>query len=254
MGSDVTPTAIKMQYNASIRALSRRQIALFDAETAKVMGSDITASSLNNHFHRTVKVLGNRQMWMLSTGQDSKNVSLDGLGGEIVAIMGSDVTVEAIKQQIGKRIKVLGSRETKMRTAGQDPKNVDLEDLMPSKKEKEMDKHMGDCTASRSGLRFQFDTRYKVIAKDQKAMLAVDKYPLTVDIATSGKTEVQQCFGSDASAGGIKFQFATTIKKNVDQIRSARAAGKDCKDIVFNSNGLLDSHILLRGLNTYMFP
>ncbi|TGO22794.1 hypothetical protein BPAE_0154g00050 [Botrytis paeoniae] len=257
MGSDVTPTAIKIQYNATIRALSRRQIVLFDAgkdpldvslvnskETARIMGSDATASSLKNHFHRTVKVLGNRQMSMLAAGKDSKDVSLDKLGlseskGEIVAIMESDVTVEAIKQQIGKRIKVLGSRQTKMRAAGQDPKNVDLEDLMPSKKEKgEMDKHMGDCTIP--GLRFQFDTRYKVIAKRQKAILAAGKNPSTVDIFTGGKTEVQKCFGSDASAVGIKFQFATTIKKNVDQIRNARAAGKDCKDIItFNSNGLL---------------
>ncbi|TGO56129.1 hypothetical protein BCON_0082g00420 [Botryotinia convoluta] len=217
MGSDVTPTTIKIQYNATIKTLSRRQIALFDAgkdpldvslnnpkgETARIMGSDTTPSSLQNHFRRTVKVLGNRQMSMLAA--------------EIVEIMGSDVTVE-VKQQIGKRIKVLGSRQTKMRTA-------------------EMDKFMGDSTVN--GLRFQFDTRYKVIAKRQKAMLAAGRNPSTVDIVTGGKTEVQKCFGSDATPGRIKFQFATTIKKNVDQIRSARAAGKDCKDITFNSNGLL---------------
>ncbi|TGO70383.1 hypothetical protein BOTNAR_0001g00590 [Botryotinia narcissicola] len=251
MGSDVTPTAIKMQYNATIRVLSRRQIALFDAgkdpldvslnnpkgETARIMELDTTASFQKNHFRRTVKLLGNCQMSMLAAGKDSKDASLDGLG-KIFAIMGSDVTVDAIKQQIGKRIKVLGSRQTKMRAAGQDPINVDLEGLMPSKKEKgEMDRHMGDCTAP--GLRFQFDTRYKVIAKRQKAMLAAGKNPSTVDVVTVGKTEVQKCFGSDATPGGIKFQFATTIKKHVDQIRSVRAAGKDCKDITFNSNGLL---------------
>ncbi|TGO42507.1 hypothetical protein BHYA_0007g00060 [Botrytis hyacinthi] len=252
MGSDVTPTAIKMQYNATIRALSRRQVALFDAgkdpldvslnnpksETARIVGSDTTASSLKNHFHCIVKLLGSRQVAMLAAGEDSKDASLDGLGGEIVAIMGSDVTVDAIKQQIGKRVKVLGSRQTKMRATGRDPKNVDLEGLMPSKKEKgELDRHMGDCTAL--GLRFQFDTRYKVIAKRQKAMLAAGKNPSTIDIVTGGKTEVHKCFGSDATPSGIKFQFATTIKKHVDQIRSARAAGKDCKDITFNSNGLL---------------
>ncbi|KAF7901072.1 hypothetical protein EAF00_003293 [Botryotinia globosa] len=100
-----------------------------------------------------------------------------------------------------------------------------------------MERHMGDCPAP--GLRFQFETRYKVIAKRQKAMLAAGKNPSTVDVVTGGKTEVQKCFGSDATTGGIKFQFATTIKKHVDQIRSARAAGKDCKDITINSNGLL---------------
>lgn len=42
MGSDVTPTAIKMQYNATIRVLSRRQIALFDE------GKDPLDVSLSN--------------------------------------------------------------------------------------------------------------------------------------------------------------------------------------------------------------
>ncbi|KAM0132414.1 hypothetical protein ACHAP3_006451 [Botrytis cinerea] len=258
MGSATPASHIKSQLRETIKPLSERLIAMRDAdedckdvdltdlgsrrykaETARIMGSDTTASSLKNHFHRTVKVLGNRQMLMLAAGRDSKDVSLDKLGlsepKEIVAIMGSDVTIEAIKQQIGKRIKVLGSRQTEMRAAGHDPKNVDLEDLAAPKKDKgEMDKLMGDSTAN--GLRFQFDTRYKIIAKRQKAMLAAGKNPSTVDIVTGGKTEVQKCFGSDASTGGIKFQFATSIKRNVDQIRSARAAGKDCKDITFNSN------------------
>ncbi|CAD6443648.1 ba322ab6-cabc-4c17-89f2-6995816ea521 [Sclerotinia trifoliorum] len=205
MGSDVTALAVKMRYSTKIRVLSRRQIAMVDAgldpldalnslegETARIMGSDTTASSLKHHFQRTVKLLGRRQMSMLAEGNDSKDVSLDKLGlsaskGEIVAIMGSDVSAEAIKQQIGKRIKVIGSRQTKMRAAGQDPKDVDLEDLMPSKRDKsEMDKLMGDCTSG--GIRFQFDTRYKVIGERQKAMLAAGQNPSTVDIVTSGKT------------------------------------------------------------------
>ncbi|EDN97078.1 predicted protein [Sclerotinia sclerotiorum 1980 UF-70] len=205
MGSDVTALAVKMWYNTKVRALSRRQIAMVDAgedpldalnslkgETARIMGSDTTASSLKHHFQRTVKLLGRRQMSMLAEGNDSKDVSLDKLGlteskGEIAAIMGSDVSTEAIKQQIGKRIKVIGSRQTKMRAAGQDPKNVDLEDLMSSKKDKgEMDKLVGDFTVG--GIRFQFDTRYKVIGEGQKAMLAAGQNPSVVDIVTSGKT------------------------------------------------------------------
>ncbi|EMR83046.1 hypothetical protein BcDW1_8378 [Botrytis cinerea BcDW1] len=272
MGSATPASHIKSQLRETIKPLSERLIAMRDAdedckdvdltdlgsrrykaETARIMGSDTTASSLKNHFHRTVKVLGNRQMLMLAAGRDSKDVSLDKLGLKIVAIMGSDVTIEAIKQQIGKRIKVLGSRQTEMRAAGHDPKNVDLEDLAAPKKDKgEMDKLMGDSTAN--GLRFQFDTRYKIIAKRQKAMLAAGKNPSTVDIVTGGKTEVQKCFGSDASTGGIKFQFATSIKRNVDQIRSARAAGKDCKDITFNSNGLLIHTFHCAHWNTCTFP
>ncbi|KAF5874488.1 uncharacterized protein Bfra_004498 [Botrytis fragariae] len=207
MGSDVTAISVKAQFRRSLRVLA--------AQVAKYMGSDVTSTAIKIQYNATIRALSRRQIAFFDAGKDPLDVSLNNPKGEIVAIMGSDVTVEAIKQQIGKRVKVLGSRQTKMRTA-------------------EMDKHMGDCTIS--GLRFQFDTRYKVIAKRQKAMLAAGKNPLTVDIVTGGKTEVQKCFGSDATPGGIKFQFATTIKKNVDQIRNARAAGKDCKDITFNSN------------------
>jgi hypothetical protein len=43
--------------------------------------------------------------------------------------------------------------------------------------------------------------------------------------------EIQKSFGSDATVGGIKFQFATRIKADVKLINDAKAAGIDCKDI-----------------------
>jgi|SRR6187402_659961 len=50
-------------------------------------------------------------------------------------------------------------------------------------------------------------------------------------------TEVAACFGSDATAAGIRFQFATRIKGDVKIIRDARARGIDCKDIKLESFG-----------------
>lgn len=47
-------------------------------------------------------------------------------------------------------------------------------------------------------------------------------------------TEVQQFFGSDATVGGIRFQFATNIKDNVQLLKQAREDGKDCKDVVLS--------------------
>ncbi|QSZ33889.1 hypothetical protein DSL72_005463 [Monilinia vaccinii-corymbosi] len=227
---------VKIQYIRDIRFHSRHQIALVAA------GKDpknVLESS------KRVEILGHRQVSMLAAGEDSKNVSLEMLSleqskDEIVAIMGSDVTFGAIKQQISKRIKALGSRQSQMRIAGEDPKNVDLGDLMPSKQRKEMNKHMGDSTAG--SIRYQFDTLYKVIARRQKAILADGKNPSTVDVETSSKTEIQECFDSDATIGGLKFQFSTSIKKNVDQIRNARIAGKDCKDITFGSNATAEKY------------
>lgn len=43
--------------------------------------------------------------------------------------------------------------------------------------------------------------------------------------------ELQKCFGSDATVGGIKFQFATRIKADIELIKNARAKSIDCKDI-----------------------
>lgn len=44
-------------------------------------------------------------------------------------------------------------------------------------------------------------------------------------------TEIQACFGSDATVGGLKFQFATRIRTDVNLINEARENGVDCKDI-----------------------
>lgn len=46
--------------------------------------------------------------------------------------------------------------------------------------------------------------------------------------------EIQKCFGSDASAAGIRFQFMTRIKADVKLINGARANGVDCKDITLS--------------------
>ncbi|KAM3088968.1 hypothetical protein ACMFMG_000588 [Clarireedia jacksonii] len=74
------------------------------------------------------------------------------------------------------------------------------------------------------GIRYQFDTRFKVVGKRQLVLLSAGEDPLS-------------CYGSDATAAGIKFQFATTFKKNVADIQAARLSGTDCKDITLNSLG-----------------
>ncbi|PVH77945.1 hypothetical protein DL98DRAFT_422919 [Cadophora sp. DSE1049] len=50
-----------------------------------------------------------------------------------------------------------------------------------------------------------------------------------------GGKQIAAWFGSDATVGGIKFQFSTTIKKNLDALRDGRARGLDCKDITLPS-------------------
>jgi hypothetical protein len=47
-------------------------------------------------------------------------------------------------------------------------------------------------------------------------------------------SDIKKCFGSDASAAGIKFQFMTRIKADVKLINDARASGVDCKDITLS--------------------
>jgi hypothetical protein len=131
------------------------------------------------------------------------------------------------------------------------------------------------------GIRYQFDTRYKVVGRRQLLLLSSGDDPLSVSLdglgnnnsATKGKAgwthapsrilflftwtvflplseryidsipEIQQCYGSDATAAGIKFQFATTFKKNVADIQAARSSGTDCKDITLSSLGY--NHFLL---------
>ncbi|CZT02253.1 uncharacterized protein RCO7_11042 [Rhynchosporium graminicola] len=44
-------------------------------------------------------------------------------------------------------------------------------------------------------------------------------------------------FGSDATAGGIRFQYFDRIKKDIDALRKGRADGVDCKEITLQSLG-----------------
>jgi hypothetical protein len=47
--------------------------------------------------------------------------------------------------------------------------------------------------------------------------------------------EVAAFFGSDATAVGIKFQFATRIKEDAAVLKEARVNGVDCKDVTLKS-------------------
>jgi hypothetical protein len=52
-------------------------------------------------------------------------------------------------------------------------------------------------------------------------------------------TDIQAYFGSDSTAGGIKFQYYSRIKPDVDLLLEARKNGIDCKDVRLggSSNG-----------------
>jgi hypothetical protein len=58
-------------------------------------------------------------------------------------------------------------------------------------------------------------------------------FEMAIDIAM--RTEIQQFFGSDATAGGIRFQFSARIKEDVSLLKQARIDGIDCKDVVLSA-------------------
>jgi hypothetical protein len=47
--------------------------------------------------------------------------------------------------------------------------------------------------------------------------------------------EIAECFGSDASAGGIRFQFDTRFRQDAKVINDARARRLDIQDITLPS-------------------
>jgi hypothetical protein len=47
--------------------------------------------------------------------------------------------------------------------------------------------------------------------------------------------EIAGCFGSDASTGGIRFQFGTRFRQDAKVINDARARGLDIQDITLPS-------------------
>lgn len=46
--------------------------------------------------------------------------------------------------------------------------------------------------------------------------------------------ELHEYFGSDATLGGLKFQFATRIKGDVQALKDSKSAGIDCKFAVLS--------------------
>ncbi|TAQ86433.1 hypothetical protein B7494_g5243 [Chlorociboria aeruginascens] len=76
--------------------------------------------------------------------------------------------------------------------------------------------------------------RIRPIAKQQLVMLGDGKDPKDIDLEYTSRNkgnEITSCFGSDATVGGVRFQFSTRIKNDANAIRAARAAGIDCKSL-----------------------
>jgi hypothetical protein len=66
--------------------------------------------------------------------------------------------------------------------------------------------------------------------------------------------EIQQFFGSDATAAGIRFQFATRIKDDVKLLKQARNEGKDCKDVELGGSAKCKCHKHFLDLCSCRFP
>ncbi|PQE06651.1 hypothetical protein CJF31_00009776 [Rutstroemia sp. NJR-2017a BVV2] len=138
------------------------------------------------------------------------------LESAIANVMGSDVNGPSIRFQFDTRFKVVGKRQLLLLSSGEDPMSVSLDGLGT----KNSTKGKASWAHAPSHVLFLFTwTVFLPLSEPY-----IDFIP-----------EIQQCYGSDATAAGIKFQFATTFKKNVADIQAARSSGTDCKDITLSS-------------------
>lgn len=128
MGSDVTPVAVKIQYNTKVRALSRRQAAMVgegkdpkDAlDSSKGCRKSCRYSAFSCHAFFSLQHL---------TRFHYSGVTLIKIPLETARIMGSDTTPSSLNHHFHRTVKVLGRRQLSILAAGGDSKDVSLDKL-----------------------------------------------------------------------------------------------------------------------------
>ncbi|KAE9364597.1 hypothetical protein N431DRAFT_447767 [Stipitochalara longipes BDJ] len=208
-------------------------------EIVKHYGSHSTKSGLLNHFDRdltpNVKLL--RQA--VANGQDAKSVILiEGVrpgqtGKEIARCFGKSITTKSIIDVFHRQVRPDVRLILETLKAGGDPEELLLAGIAKIIGAKTTAKCFGDGLNGKA-LSMHFLRNVRPSAQLILDALARGEDPaktVLVGSETKAAKEIQQCFGSDATAGGIKFQFATRFNKDVKLIKDARANGIDCKDI-----------------------
>ncbi|EKD13417.1 hypothetical protein MBM_08500 [Drepanopeziza brunnea f. sp. 'multigermtubi' MB_m1] len=88
---------------------------------ASLMGSDVTPSGLRFQFNDRIRPVGNRMVEMRAAGEDAKHLNLDGLysakgskrATETARVFGTDATPKAITHQVA-AMKLLGKKQVEM--------------------------------------------------------------------------------------------------------------------------------------------
>ncbi|TVY62724.1 hypothetical protein LSUE1_G006157 [Lachnellula suecica] len=113
-------------------------------------------------------------------------------------------------------------------------------------------KHFGDDTTP-GGLSKHMQRHVTPGVKSLQACVKAGNDPRALNIGGDGVNEIQQCFGSDATVLGLRFQVSTVIKPTVALIQKARAAGQDCKDLGIGTGSVASSKGRRHLLSNFIF-
>ncbi|KAG4439123.1 hypothetical protein IFR05_005410 [Cadophora sp. M221] len=223
-------------------------------EMVKYFGSDATSGSLKiaafRHVNPHVKLVKDHA----NAGGDCKNLYLAGDfqteigkgGKDIVKHFDTSSNRDAIRMAIARHVTPNVKLVLDCVAAGGNPMDLNIgnNEVKDAGKgtTKELAKHFGSDTTP-GGISKIFSRHIAPQAKLVRDCVQTGGDPkdlnlvgdVKIDASKGGKKDIAEWFGSDATAGGIRFQFSARIKKDIDALREGRGNGVDCKDIALPS-------------------
>ncbi|KIM99632.1 hypothetical protein OIDMADRAFT_55547 [Oidiodendron maius Zn] len=219
----IDPFTVELNNETAARGKKKTQVL------SQKMGSDCSASALENRFRR-IKQDSKRINDAISRGVDPLTLGI-GSCEETAHFYGEGLHPKALETHMYRHVKpVVAQLRSEVAPPGD-------RRIQGGGSNNALHRHLGSDTTP-GALRVYF-TRHitpKVQLIRDSVNNGVDPKDLNLE-SVSKLSEVQQFFGSDATASGIKFQFATRIKEHVKLLKQARSEGKDCKDVALSSGG-----------------
>jgi hypothetical protein len=137
---------------------------------------------------------------------------------EISSIMGGDTTSKGIRFQIDDRFKPIAKRQLEMKQNGLDPKDIDLDSIKKSNKK-------GQTALQRLFTECFLHSPFSLCQLQNHS-----------DHNINHSVEIAKHFGSDATSGGIGFQFRA-IKADAKRQRDCVENGGDPVDLGIGGKG-----------------
>ncbi|CZR56747.1 uncharacterized protein PAC_06636 [Phialocephala subalpina] len=213
-------------------------------EISKHFGGNLKGDSYRKAIDINIKPISKAMVNAVKNREDPLQIQIGGESSkETAKHYGGGLKGNALRERFRRDITPFVQPMVDAVRIGQDP----LQTVLISEGGKETARCFGGGLKG-NALGMQFLRNIKPNAKLMLEALerGEDPYETVIvagDVKGGGGKEIQKCFGSDATVGGLKFQFATRIKADVKIVNDARQNEIDCKDITLGGGVKSDNEM-----------